>query len=126
MARIKPSSPPMPEPGRRFLPVRPRTLVGLVFIVGLGIGAHLLWQHSKPIVAGSAQYLITADSIHITPPPPWIRSDVKAEALRDAGLSQPLSVLDDWPALAQRIENAFEFHPWVASVDRISKSLPSA
>jgi hypothetical protein len=97
-----------------------------VLIVGLGIGGKLLWRHSKPIVAASSQYLITADNIHITPPPPWIRSNIKAEALRDLGLSQPLSLLDDWPALAERIENAFEFHPWVASVDRISKSLPSA
>jgi hypothetical protein len=126
MARIKPSSSTLPEPGKRFLPVRPRTLVGIVLFIGLGIGANMLWQRSKPVVAGSAQYLITADNIHITTPPPWIRSDIKADALRDIGLSQPISVLDDWSALAERIKNAFEFHPWVASVERISKGLPSS
>ncbi len=126
MARIKPSSRTSPEPGTRFLPVRRRTVAVLILIVGLGIGADLLWRRSKPVVAGSAQYLITADKIYITPPPAWVRSDIKREALRDTGFSQPLSVLDDWPALAKRIENAFEFHPWVASVDRISKSLPSS
>jgi hypothetical protein len=126
MARIKPSSPSLPEPGSRRRWLRPRLLAGLILIFSLGIGAHLLWQHSKPIVAERAQYQLTADQIHITPPPPWIRSDIKREALRDAGLNDSLSVLDDWPALAQRIEKAFELHPWVASVDRIRKSLPSS
>jgi hypothetical protein len=45
--------------------------------------------------------------------------------LRDAGLTS-LSVLDDWDTLSQRIKDAFEFHPWVASVERISKSLPAS
>ncbi len=126
MARIKPSSPSPPEPGTRFSRLRLRALTGLVLIIGLGISAQLLWQYCKPVVSGSAQYQITADNIHITAPPPWIRSDIKAEALRDLGMSQPISLLDDWPVLAERIENSFEYHPWIASVDRISKSLPSS
>ena len=63
---------------------------------------------SPPIPYGTAlrrtsrstpQYQLTADNIHITPPPPWIRSDIKAEVLRDAGLVGTLSVLDDWATL---------------------------
>jgi hypothetical protein len=46
--------------------------------------------------------------------------------LRDAGLDGTLSVLDDWPAFSRRIQDAFEFHPWVAKVERISRRLPSA
>jgi hypothetical protein len=95
-------------------------------VVGVGVGAHYLWRHTAPAIAGRPQYVITADHIHVTPPPPWIRSDVKTEALREIGLEQPLSVLDDWPLLAKRIEDAFEFHPWVASVERITKRLPSS
>jgi hypothetical protein len=126
MARIKPSSPSLQEPDRRFRWLGPRILAGLLAMLGLALGAHLLWRHSKPIVAGGAQYQITAEQIHISAPPPWIRSDIKREALRDVGLNKSLSILDDWPALAERIENAFKYHPWVASVDRISKSLPSS
>jgi hypothetical protein len=126
MARIKPSSPSLPETGTPFRWFRPRILAGLLLIVGLGLGSHQLWQRSKPIVAGGAQYQITAEQIHITTPPPWIRSDVKAEAMRNVGLNEPLSILDDWPILADRIEKGLEFHPWVASVDRISKSLPTS
>ena len=72
------------------------------------------------------QYQLTAESIHITPPPPWIRSDIKAQVLRDAGLVGTLSVLDDWDTLSRRVKDAFEFHPWVASVERITQRLPSS
>jgi hypothetical protein len=92
----------------------------------VGVGVHFLWRHAAPSVANQAQYVITADDIHITPPPAWIRSDVKAEALRNIDLGQPLSVLDDWPSLTKRVKDAFECHPWVASVNRITKRLPSS
>jgi hypothetical protein len=71
------------------------------------------------------QYRLTAENIHITPPPPWIHSDVKSQVLRDAGLEGTLSVLDDWASFSHRIKEAFEFHPWVASVERITRRLPS-
>jgi hypothetical protein len=100
--------------------------MALVLIIGLGASAHYLWRHTVPTIASRPQYVITADSIHITPPPAWIRSDVKADALREIGLGRPLSVLDDWTTLAKRVRDAFEFHPWVASVERISKRLPSS
>jgi hypothetical protein len=35
-------------------------------------------------------------------------------------------VLDDWDTLSRRVKDAFEFHPWVASVERITKRLPAA
>lgn len=122
--RINPNSPPLPQPMPRLL-LRPRVWAGLVFLLGLGAGAHLLWQRGAPTVARHPQYQITAAVIRITPPPPWIRSDLKAQVLRDAGLTT-LSVLDDWDTLSRRIKDAFEFHPWVASVERITKRLPAA
>ncbi|HJQ78834.1 MAG TPA: hypothetical protein VJ828_02710 [Lacipirellulaceae bacterium] len=124
--RIKPQSAKLPTANAKRLRLRPWVWAALVLIVGLGVGAHYLWRHTAPNIARRAQYVITADDIHITTPPAWIRSDVKAEALRDIGLEQPLSVLDDWPATVDRVTDAFEFHPWVAPVDRISKRLPSS
>jgi hypothetical protein len=114
-------------PGRqrpRFL-LRPRVWGGLLFFAGLGYGGHYLWQRSEPAVARHPQYQLTADNIHITPPPPWIRSDVKAQVLRDARLMGSVSVLDDWDTLSRRVKEAFEFHPWVASVERITKGVPA-
>jgi hypothetical protein len=109
---------------RRLL-LRPRVWAGLLFLLGLGVGSHYLWQRGAPTVARHPQYQITTEGIHITPPPPWIRSDLKAQVLRDAGLTT-LSVLDDWDTLSRRIKDAFEFHPWVASVERITKRLPAS
>jgi hypothetical protein len=122
--RINPESPPLPQPMKRLL-LRPRVWAGLLFLLGLGFGAHYLWQRGAPTVARHPQYQITADGIHITPPPRWIRTDLKAQVLRDAGLTS-LSVLDDWETLSRRVKDAFEFHPWVASVDRITKRLPAS
>ena len=125
--RIKPESRPLPVvvPERLFR-FRPKVWVGLLMLVGLGFGAHLLWRHSAPQIARDPEYMLTAESIHITPPPPWIRSDIKTQALRDAGLLGTISVLDDWETLSRRVKEALEFHPWVASVDKISRRLPSS
>jgi hypothetical protein len=106
--------------------LRPRVFVVLALLVGLGIAAHFVWQQYSPDIARHPQYRLAAENIHITPPPSWIRSDIKTEVLRDAGLAGNLSLLDDWDALAQRVRDAFEMHPWVASVERIAKQLPSA
>jgi hypothetical protein len=100
--------------------------ITLIALFGLGYGANLLWRHYLPVVAQHPQYRLTADNIHIPPPPPWIRSDIKSEALRDAGLLDSLSVLDDWDTTLRRVKDAFEFHPWVASVESISKRVPAA
>jgi len=122
--RIKPDSRPLPQPRRRLL-FRPSVWAGLFFLVGLGFGAHYLWQRGAPTIARHPQYQLTAESIRITPPPPWIRSDLKSQVLRDSGLTT-LSVLDDWDTLSRRVKDAFEFHPWVASVERITKGLPAS
>jgi hypothetical protein len=98
----------------------------LLCLLGLGFGAHKIWRLAEPGVARHPQYQLTADNIHITPPPPWIRSNIKAEVLRDAGLAGSLTLLDDWPVFTGRIKDAFELHPWVASVERIRRRLPSS
>lgn len=116
------------EPALARSPVRlrPRVFVVFALIAGLGVAAHFIWRHYGATVARHPQFHIAVDDIRITPPPPWIRSDIKSEVLRDAGLAGTLSVLDDWDALAERVRNAFEMHPWVASVERIARRLPSA
>ena len=113
-----------PSAGR--VQLRPRVWITLVCLFGLGFGARSLWRNQVPGIAQKPQYRLKIENIHITPPPPWIRTDIKAEALRDAGLVGNLSVLDDWDEFSSRVKSAFELHPWVATVERISKRLPSA
>jgi hypothetical protein len=92
----------------------------------IGVGGQILWQRQAATIARNPAYQLTANDVRITPPPVWVRSDIKSEVLRDAGLIGHLSLLDDWDALVHRVRQAFEFHPWVASVKRISRSLPNS
>src|SRR5690349_697763 len=118
--RIKPNSPPLPPPARKLFSFRPKIWFSLLLLMAFALGAHFAWMAKKPQIARDPHYLLTAENIHVTTPPAWIRSDVKTQALRDAGLLETLSALDDWEILSRRLKEAFEFHPWVASVERIS------
>jgi len=111
---------------QRWIRLRPRVWALLLLLLVLGVAAHFGWRRNKRTISRHPQYVVAAEAIHITPTPPWIRSDVKTQVLRDAGLVGTVSVLDEWDALARRVKDAFEFHPWVASVERIRKSLPAA
>lgn len=101
-------------------------LIGVGLVVALGVAVHLAWLQFAATIARHPQYQITVDQIRISPPPPWIHSDIRAEVLRDAGLVGTLSVLDDSGKLQERIRDAFAFHPWVANVRRIVLSLPAS
>lgn len=125
-SRAKSSAPPALAPRGRLFRLRPRVWLGLFLVAVIGFGARYAWQRVAPTIARHPQYVITAEQIHITPPPPWIRTDIKAQVLRDDAVTGPLSILDNGDDLAHRIQDAFEFHPWVASVERITKRLPSA
>jgi hypothetical protein len=106
--------------------LRPKVWASLLLLAALALGSHVAWQRYEQVIARHPQYQLTAERIQITPQPPWIRSDVKSEVLRDAGLIGTVSVLDDPDALVRRLQDAFEFHPWVADVRQIRKRLPAA
>ena len=109
-----------------FVRLRPRLIASFVLLAGLGWGGHQLWQHQAPRISQHPQYALSPDHIHITPPPPWIHANIRGEALRNSGLVGALSVLDVDDQLRERIKAAFEFHPWVKSVEQIHKRLPAA
>jgi hypothetical protein len=98
-------------------------IVALVAVAGIAWAAMLLWQRVRSHVAIQPEYRLDAAEIQITPPPPWIRADVRAEALHNAGLTGSMSILDD--DLIERIHKAFLLHPWVAQVSRVSKRHPA-
>src|SRR6187455_3095646 len=114
MARIKTETKPLPPPPRSIFRVRPQAWFCALIIVALGIGANLLWKHKKADIVQDPHYALSIDHIQITPQPPWIRSDIKSQAVRDSGVVGTMSVLDDWETLSRRLKDAFEFQPWVA------------
>ena len=98
-----------------------RTLTLTVIIVaGFTGGAWAVWRRVEKHVENSADYLVKIDQIAITPQPEWVRSDIRAEAFRNASSpDRPLSSLDD--NLAERIHIAFMLDPWVAKA-KVTKS----
>jgi hypothetical protein len=64
-----------------------------------------LWFHVADDVESRPEYALRSHQIQITPVPPWIRTDIKSEALRNAGLDRQMSILDE--RLAERLAEAF-------------------
>ena len=93
-------------------PGRTLTLV-MLLVTGFTGGAWAVWRHVEKHVEGSPDYLVRIEQIAITPPPEWVRGNVRAEAFHNAASpDRPLSLLDD--NLTERIHIAFMLHPWVA------------
>ncbi len=69
-------------------------------------------------VVDDPAFQVKAEQIVLPPTPKWIRSDIRAEALRESSLER-LSLLD--PEVTLKIRRAFELHPWIASVEYVSK-----
>jgi len=110
----------------RFVPIlrSPYRLVFLTLglVAGLAGAAYYGWQRVGGQVTQGPEYLLAPEQIEITPLPPWIRTDVRAEAIRDGGLSG-LSLLDR--ELTVKIARAFSLHTWVENVRRVRKEYPA-
>jgi hypothetical protein len=124
-SKKKPPKPVASAGPRRFIRLRLRVWGCLAALAVCGVVGHFVWRHYAPVVARHPQYQLTADNVQISRPPAWIRCDVKAEILRDAGVTGTFSLLEDWDALCRRLTDASRFHPWVASVGPIHRRLPS-
>jgi len=120
----KKSPSPRPERAKHWFWQRGRVIVALFVVALLGWGMQAVWQHVAPSIIHRDRYLLTAEGIAISTMPAWISADVRMEVVRNSGLDRRLSVLDE--AFVSVVEDAFALHPWVESVDRITKSYPPA
>jgi hypothetical protein len=99
-------------------------LVTIVVIAAVAGAFAYSWNNWGHLVEGSTRYLVTEDSIEITPQPDWISvtTDVKKEVIA-SGLINELSTLE--PQAAAKISKAFELNQWVKSVKRVRKLAPN-
>lgn len=104
---------------------RPRVWVAYVGLVAaLALGGFVAWHKAGPLILVSSDYQLTPDKVELEPPPPpWIRSDVRGQALRTGRLDTPQSLLA--PDLTERAYQAFSVHPWIEKVLRVSKGHPA-
>lgn len=97
------------------------TLVVLAVAAGLGWTA---WSRLGDRVRGAADLVLVPEAVTLEGVAPWIRGDLKMEALRDASLADGLP-LDD-PELVRRLARAFDMHPWVREVVGVEVRHPAA
>jgi hypothetical protein len=100
-----------------------RLAAAAVVAVAVVVGSLHLWQQLRSHVVSQPEYLVAASDIEITPPPDWIHNNIKAAAIRDAGLPAKLSILDD--RVTERLSQAFLLNPWIARVEKVQSSYPA-
>jgi hypothetical protein len=83
-----------------------------------------LWSRMSEPARTHPDTILMPDAVELRGVAPWVRSDLKAEALRNASLDGGLP-LDD-PELSRRLARAFEMHPWVRLVVDVSLRHPAA
>ncbi|HET6881928.1 MAG TPA: hypothetical protein VFI31_17310 [Pirellulales bacterium] len=98
-------------------------LVAVLVAVAVGSGGYALWKSVSKRVLAAPQFVVKAEAVTVTPPPAWVRSDVKVEVVREIELAGPVSILDD--DLGERFYEAFAAHPWVSKVVRVLKRPPA-
>lgn len=96
-------------------------LVAAFFLIA-GLLAIYMWGRFSTRILAGKDYIVTAENIHIPQPPPWIRTDLKSEAIVSGSLEQLNVQQED---LSPRVAAAFKMHPWVSEVRRVTKRYPA-
>lgn len=79
------------------------------------VGDHVLWQEEA---------LLRPEMVELRGIAPWVKSDIKTEALRTASLDGGVPLAD--PELSNRLARAFDTHPWVKQVVSVKPKHPAA
>jgi hypothetical protein len=111
---------------RNRLSIRSKWLLVLAAVIVAGVAGERLYRGVQQQLANLPEYRLTAEAIHVSPQPPWIRTDVKAEVLESSDALVDISVLGDADKIHHRLVDAFEMHPWVERVERIELLAPAA
>src|SRR5262249_14312117 len=96
------------------------SLLAIVIAAALAGGAYALWQQVGRRVEGGPEYRLRPTQIEITPTPPRIPARIRGEGGRRKAMNGTWWRLKK--ELTVDIMNAFRLHPWVAKVQRVSKS----
>jgi len=121
---------PLPEPPEEAPSVweavaARRVGLGAVAVVLAAVGlAALVWPRVAERVRGSDDVVLLPDAVELQGQAPWVKADIRAEALHGASLDHGLPLHD--PELANRLARAFDMHPWVRQVVRVELRHPAA
>lgn len=122
--RPEPASPPAREGVAAFVADH-RAGLAAIAVLALAVGGGwLLWSRYGKEARADRNAILLPENVELVGQADWVTSDLRREALRDASLDGGLP-LDD-PELARRLARAFDMHPWVREVVRVTLRHPAA
>jgi hypothetical protein len=89
-------------------------LGGIAVVAIAAIAGWVAWDRYASNVRAIPSNILFPEDVEVVGTGPWILTDIKNEALRDASLDGGVP-LDD-PELVRRLGRAFDIHPWVREV----------
>jgi len=102
-----------------------RAGLGAVAVIAASVLAGWsIWSRVSESARAQPDAILAADAVEVRGVAPWVKCDLKAEALRNASLDGGLP-LDD-PELPRRLARAFDMHPWVRQVVGVEVKHPAA
>lgn len=107
-----------------FLAARRAGLGAVAVVAAAAAGGWYLWQRHAADVRAHPDAVLFPERVEVRGVAPWVRADIRTEALRDASLDGGLP-LDD-PDLPERLRRAFARHPWVREVTGVALATPAA
>jgi len=124
--RGRPQAVGEPDAGRigRFIAEHRAGIGAVAVVTAAAVAGWVLWSRVSDTVRTHPDGVLLPDAVELQGTADWVRSDLKAEALRNASLDGGLP-LDD-PELARRLARAFEMHPWVKLVVDVRLRHPAA
>jgi len=124
--RGRPSPVEEPESGgtAAFLSEHRAGLGAVAVVLAAAVAGWVTWSRVSESARAHPDAILMPDAVELRGVAPWVRSDLKAEAIRNASLDGGLP-LDD-PELSRRLARAFEMHPWVKLVVDVSLRHPAA
>jgi len=102
---------------------RRNALLVLLSVGLLGFAALEAWKKYGASHAHMEAYSVPLQGYDISPPPSWVSATIKSDVIR-LGSLEGISLLE--ADTSRRVAQAFELHPWVAKVHRVSKRYPAS
>jgi len=107
-----------------FLSEHRAGLGAVAVVLAAAVAGWVIWSRVSESGRTQPDAVLLPDAIELRGTAPWVRSDLKAESLRNASLDGGLPLED--PELSRRLARAFEMHPWVKLVVDVSLRHPAA
>jgi len=101
--------------------LRPAMLLAVVGGIAIYIAGPVAWRW-LPDLTRRPEYRLKADEIRFTDLPPWVPPTFLRDVIREGGLPEELSLLDD--RLVDQVAAAFQKDAWVERVVSVRKDLP--